>query len=260
MENASSRLMAAVGCLAIFSIAVFWLYEPGGRSASSLAPLPEIESPLPAARTGRERVNPAPAPSDQLPTTHRTDTVKPQPEPGTAGQPQGTKTSGTNTQGSNNPSTGQSNQNTQPVRGVIPPSFVDYTVKANETFESIAKARYGSPKFHTAIARSNPLKDPRRLRAGDVIRLPVDPTNIQGKPVEVKPDATSGGPTANPIPAGNFTEYTVEPGDTLSGIARTVWGSSKNWRKILDANQAVLPSEDKLKPGMKLRIPPKPAD
>lgn len=248
MENASSRLMAAVGCLALVSIASYWLYEPSGRDANALAPLPELDAPLPAARSGKEqvvhRVQPPsdPLPPAPLPQPERNPDPKPDVKPSIKPDPKP--------------------DSAQPIKGVIPPSFVDYTVKAGETFESIAKARYGSAKFHTAIARANPLKDPRRVRAGDVLRLPVDPSNIQGKPVEVMPDAQpKTTPTSPTIPAdGPSTEYVVQSGDTLSGIARSVWGSTKNWRKILEANKSILPSEDKLRPGMKLRIPPKPAD
>jgi nucleoid-associated protein YgaU len=218
MESASSRLLAAVACLALVWIGAYWLYEPSGRDAGGLAPLPSVtETPLPAART-----DPQPAPQPAPP--------KPEPRPAPV-QPQ-----------------------PQPV--VIAPQFDDYVVKPGETYETIAKARFGTSRLGLAISRANPLKDPKRLRPGDTIRIPRDPENIQGKPASSPVPNQSGTPTTPPSQA----EYLVQKGDTLSGIARTVWGSGKHWRRIMDANASLLPTEESLRPGMRLRIPPKPAD
>lgn len=52
--------------------------------------------------------------------------------------------------------------------------------------------------------------------------------------------------------------YTVERGDSLYRISTRVYGTGAHWRKILEANQDVLPTPKALKPGMVLRIPPTP--
>ncbi len=52
--------------------------------------------------------------------------------------------------------------------------------------------------------------------------------------------------------------YTVQPGDTLSLIAQKFYGdgSEQSWRKIYQANQAVIgPDPAKIVPGMVLTIP-----
>jgi nucleoid-associated protein YgaU len=49
--------------------------------------------------------------------------------------------------------------------------------------------------------------------------------------------------------------YVVKAGDMLSGISQQFYGTSKKWQKILDANRDTLSSPEKLKPGMRLRIP-----
>lgn len=233
MESASTRLMAATGCLALVWIGAFWLYEPSGKGSDGIAPLPDsLSSPLPAARSGLTNPEQPAVPSQPLP---RQD---PGPAP-TVAPPTG-------------PIQPPGNPSPTPPLAVIPPEFETYTVKQGETFETIAKARYGSSRLHTAIARANPMKDPRRLKPGDQIRLPKDPTNIQGKPA---PRAQSPG-TANP----GTVEYLVVKGDTLSGIAQKVWGTSKHWQAIVDANRSILPDENALRPGMKLRIPSKPND
>ncbi len=52
--------------------------------------------------------------------------------------------------------------------------------------------------------------------------------------------------------------YEVQPGDTLLSIADQFYGDVTQWRRIYDANKDVIGSDpDKLKVGMKLKIPPK---
>ncbi len=50
-------------------------------------------------------------------------------------------------------------------------------------------------------------------------------------------------------------KYTVERGDTLSGISMRFYGTTLNWQKILDANRNTLVNPAGLKPGMELIIP-----
>ena len=49
--------------------------------------------------------------------------------------------------------------------------------------------------------------------------------------------------------------YTVQKGDTLSKIAQKFYGSSKKWRRIVDANKDKLGQSQVLKAGMTLVIP-----
>ncbi len=54
--------------------------------------------------------------------------------------------------------------------------------------------------------------------------------------------------------------YSVQPGDFLSAIAQKFYGdgSEASWRKIYEANKAVIgPDPTQLKVGMVLVIPPK---
>jgi len=52
--------------------------------------------------------------------------------------------------------------------------------------------------------------------------------------------------------------YTVQPGDTLSLIARQAYGDAQLWRIIFEANQDILNDPSRLRPGQVLKIPPKP--
>lgn len=51
------------------------------------------------------------------------------------------------------------------------------------------------------------------------------------------------------------TNYTVQKDDTLQKISTKFFGTTKKWKKIFDANQDVLKSPDRVRPGMILKIP-----
>lgn len=52
--------------------------------------------------------------------------------------------------------------------------------------------------------------------------------------------------------------YTVEKGDTLSGIAKKMYGNANRYPQIFEANKPMLSDPDKIYPGQVLRIPPQP--
>ncbi len=131
--------------------------------------------------------------------------------------------------------------------GVIPPAFRDYTVRAGDTAESISRRFYGTGDYWQQVMKANPRVDFTRLRAGKVVRVPVDPGNIQGVPDKNSPP---------PAPA---IEYRVKSGDTLSDIASEIYGRASLWTVIRDANRdAVGDDGSRLRPGMVLKIPPAP--
>ncbi|ATA21844.1 nucleoid-associated protein YgaU [Gibbsiella quercinecans] len=49
--------------------------------------------------------------------------------------------------------------------------------------------------------------------------------------------------------------YTVKKGDTLSAIAKAVYGNANQYNKIFEANKPMLTHPDKIYPGQVLRIP-----
>lgn len=52
--------------------------------------------------------------------------------------------------------------------------------------------------------------------------------------------------------------YTVERGDTLSGIAKAHYGNAMKYMVIFEANRPLLEDPDRIYPGQVLRIPPLP--
>jgi uncharacterized protein YidB (DUF937 family) len=74
-----------------------------------------------------------------------------------------------------------------------------------------------------------------------------------------KPDFSnvkSGSSSAPAAPAAAAEEtYTVVKGDSLSKIAKRVYGDAKKWRRIFEANRDQIENPDLIHPGQKLRIP-----
>jgi nucleoid-associated protein YgaU len=66
-----------------------------------------------------------------------------------------------------------------------------------------------------------------------------------------------GNPPADTPPADNaYTQwYEVQPGDSLSKIAKKHYGDAALYKDIFEANRDVLKDPDKIFPGQKLRIP-----
>ena len=52
-----------------------------------------------------------------------------------------------------------------------------------------------------------------------------------------------------------MTTYTVQSGDTLSGIAKRVLGNANDYMEIFNANRDQLSDPDTIKPGQVLKIP-----
>lgn len=64
-------------------------------------------------------------------------------------------------------------------------------------------------------------------------------------------------PSEADLAAAEFTSrtYTVQKGDTLSKIAKEMYGSAGKYPVIFEANQPMLSHPDKIYPGQMLRIP-----
>ena len=57
------------------------------------------------------------------------------------------------------------------------------------------------------------------------------------------------------VPADESRYYTVVRGDTLSAIAKAMYGNAGQYPKIFEANKPMLSNPDKIYPGQVLRIP-----
>ena len=76
-------------------------------------------------------------------------------------------------------------------------------------------------------------------------------------PKEPLPDFSgveSGGSSTAPAAAPTQT-YTVKKGDSLSKIAKQVYGDAKQWPKIHEANRDIIDNPDLIHPGQVLKLP-----
>ncbi len=78
------------------------------------------------------------------------------------------------------------------------------------------------------------------------------PVEIDAEPAAEQEQAAPASVAA--APAERF--YEVRPGDTLDRISQKVYGSRRYWRRLQEANRDVIPKPEKMRPGIKLRIPP----
>ncbi len=67
-------------------------------------------------------------------------------------------------------------------------------------------------------------------------------------------------PKASDLPQQKEAEpeprfHTVEKGDSLSKIAKSVYGDAQQWRALFEANREVIEDPDLIYPGQKIRIP-----
>jgi nucleoid-associated protein YgaU len=129
------------------------------------------------------------------------------------------------------------------------PSIVTYTVQRGDTLHAIARRFYGDPAGFAAIDQANSgrvmsdgaiFDDPSSIRPGWQLDIP-QPTQR----VEERSD-------------GRW--YTVQAGDTLSGIAATLLGDAGRWSELYAMNQASVGgplsnNPNLIQPGMQLHLP-----
>jgi nucleoid-associated protein YgaU len=90
---------------------------------------------------------------------------------------------------------------------------------------------------------------------------PNSPEAEMPNPKEPLPDFSSvqsgGSSTAPsaPSPAAPGKTYTVKKGDSLSKIAKRVYGDAQQWRKIHEANRDIIDNPDLIHPGQVLKLP-----
>jgi nucleoid-associated protein YgaU len=72
----------------------------------------------------------------------------------------------------------------------------------------------------------------------------------------VKSDSSSTAPSPG-MPGSTATSrtYVVKKGDSLSKIAKELYGNAGDWRRIFEANRDQIQDPDLIQPGQNLKIP-----
>lgn len=134
----------------------------------------------------------------------------------------------------------------KPVAPAVTPSGM-YRVKPGDTFSSISVTVFGAERHWFAIAEANPKVDSRRMRVGQLIRLP----NLNATKVD-KPESK---PVVATVATVDKQVHTVRAGETLWAIARQHYGKGEHWHHLYKTNRDVIGSKPgNVRAGMKLRL------
>ena len=68
-------------------------------------------------------------------------------------------------------------------------------------------------------------------------------------------DVVGGSSSTAPEAAGSTRTYTVVAGDSLSKIAKKVYGDASKWKRIYEANKDQIKNPDLIHPGETFKIP-----
>lgn len=99
------------------------------------------------------------------------------------------------------------------------------------------------------------------LNAADDDMLLPAPADADKKDAAVNADANNANnaltadTNENATDKVRYEDYTVEKDDSLSVIAKKVYGNGRKYHRIYKANEDVIKNPNKIYPGMKLRIP-----
>ncbi len=78
----------------------------------------------------------------------------------------------------------------------------------------------------------------------------LDDFTVDSAPIKETADVQSAS-----IDSDQVEYYTIQSGDTLSGIARRYYGDAMEYPRIFEANREVIRNPDLIYPGQKIRIP-----
>ncbi|NUN47579.1 MAG: LysM peptidoglycan-binding domain-containing protein [Candidatus Brocadiae bacterium] len=157
-----------------------------------------------------------------------------------------------------------SNGSTPDRRDPIPESSTrTYTVVAGDSLWLISKKVYGKGTEANRIVDANrdKISNPDDfLRVGTVLQIPGLPDGGSPRIPEVAEAPRNTPPVpAVEAPAPPATEgaktYKVKSGDTLTRIAKEVYGDGNKWHQIYKANRDRMTSPDALVEGQELTIP-----
>jgi nucleoid-associated protein YgaU len=121
-----------------------------------------------------------------------------------------------------------------PEDAVSPKRF--YIIEEGESFWTVSKKLYKSVRHYAAIIKANPDVNPKRVRAGQVIAVPV----IDG--ADLQEDLLATAEELEPksrrprVYLARDVEHVIRSGETLGDIAQKYYKSAIKWPHILVAN------------------------
>lgn len=138
------------------------------------------------------------------------------------------------------------------VRDLAGQARIDFAAslpdKPSEAIRAIALLKEENAALRDQVDR---LTDARASRPSPVVATP-QPAAVAAQSVRSAPPPV----VASAVPSPAASTYVVKSGDTLSKISGKMYGDSKKWQKIYDANRSALPGgPGSVKVGQTLIIP-----
>lgn len=199
-------------------------------------PLPDNAAPVPLAASPSVRPTAEPA-VEREPSPHSETVAVLEPDPQTE-QPEPT-----------------------PDEPIIPPAqqaptMALYVVKQNDNLTKIARHVLGtaSPEAIQVIYEANreDLDSVNHLRVGQQLRIPKSlDTAAEARPAPSKPAANSLASRLEPA----YRWYQVKQKDTWSSIAQSQLGDRTRWRELYELNRSKFPNPNRIRPGVRVKLP-----
>lgn len=140
------------------------------------------------------------------------------------------------------------------IFGVLTPGNAQADTQANvqATFkEHLKTVGLGNPDIQTELQGSTVIVTGNVASHEEREKILLALGNVAG--IDKVDDQLTVSASASPDLQSRFV--TVESGDTLSKIAKRVYGDPNQYQKIFEANKPMLSHPDKIYPGQVLRIP-----
>lgn len=109
-----------------------------------------------------------------------------------------------------------------------------------------------APKPQQAVAAEAARAEAQRQATAAEAQRQAAEAEDQGKAAAAEAQKQVAGAAA---PPGTVRIYVVKPGDTLSGIAKQMYGKAARWPEIYEANKDRIKDPNLIRPGWQLRIP-----
>jgi len=141
---------------------------------------------------------------------------------------------------------------------------LSHVVKRGETLSGIAQRYLGSARRWPELVAANAPLDPRKLRIGQVLRIPGPDRRARRAGAVHEPDPVPAGrpdreqrpkPRSRGLPVATARQHVVQKGDTLSGISNRYYGDYMQWKRIYQANRDRITNAGHLQVGTILTLP-----
>ncbi len=258
----------AITIIVVAGVAGAWLFRKA-EPVEAVAPESQAAQAAPAA----PRADLRPEPEKPPPTSHLTGRIEPSGDGSSMGLSSSSVGSGGFSPLAPLPDQAATSAAGGPISAVPGTTFNEQTrhkIADGDTLSGLAQRYLGSAdRYHEIFelnrdllsdenllpigaelripARGSPLAAPRPMETQPMV--PVSPRPPISSPPEIPAAAAPMVPTATPV------TYRVEHADTLSGIAKKIYGDAGRYRELLTANRDQLRRPEDLREGAVLVIP-----